>query len=176
MRTWRAIICVLLGLFVAVNVAYSSGADGVRFLRGGSASFDRGSDVALLKVREGVALLVDASSSDTDGGLAVVDVAAAMPPFSFLCGAYTPDGFVRDPAALQSVFGDRLHVTPHPMPGERARVTVDMSVDEAARQFQPMSVCNESCTTFNAAFLFLFAIVLAAGAVLWQRARAASRG
>lgn len=172
LRTWKALLLVLVGLFVAANVAYRFGAVDLRVRSGASVSFGRETDVALLGIREGVAILVDASSANEPDELAVVDVAKVAPPFSLVCGSVVRDGFARDPSALAPLFGDKLVVTPHPTPGERPRVTVRMRLDEATKAYAPLSVCQESCMIFNAAFFLLFAAMLVVGAALGLRARA----
>ena len=67
--------------------------------------------------------------------------------------------------------GYAVAIEPHPQPGERDRVLVDMPLEVARERLSPLSTCNESCMTFNAAFLILFALALLALPVVWVLGR-----
>jgi hypothetical protein len=168
MKALGGIASLLLGLFLAFNVAYRAGADGLIVGGGGEISFNRGHDRQLLRVTDSIAVLVDQSTAQE---LPVVDVTRAAFPFTVLCGTYEPDGFTRSLEAARAKFGEKLSVSPHPVQGERDRVMVAMSVQEAAQLLSPMSTCNESCLTFNAAFLVLFALLGLVAPVAWWRSR-----
>ena len=179
MKTWRALLAVLTALFVCVQIAYRTGAEGVRTRAGATISFGRSADTQLFAVEPDVAVLVSRSAllSPTDE-LPVVATTPAMFPFSALCGAYDSAGFVRDPEAVRNapaLAGHTVRVEPHPVRGERDRVTVALSPDEALKRLEPLSTCNESCTTFTAAFLLLYLVLLASAPWVWWASRRNTR-
>ena len=109
----------------------------------------------------------------------VVDVARAAPPFALACGEFKPDGFARRPddaRAAPALAGRTLRTEAHPVPGERDRVLVAMTVAEVTASLRPLSTCNESCEVFTAAFLALYALCFLALPFVWAASRRASPG
>jgi hypothetical protein len=174
MGLWKALMAGLLVLFAGFNFIYRTGSAGVK-ISGASVSFQRGHDIQLYRVDEQNAVLV--SQADLNATqLAVVRTTSVPMPFSLLCGAHRPDGFTTEYAALTThaaLAGRKVIREPHPIPGERDRVHVAMSAAEVATQLNAMPTCNESCLTFNAAFLILFALALLVLPVLLLRRRKA---
>ncbi len=175
MKTWGALLAVLTAMFVLVQIAYHTGAEGMRARGGTVVSFNRGIDQQLFAVGPDIAVAVSRGSvQSADGELPLLIPRRVAFPFSALCGVYEGDGFIRDPAAARAapaLAGHAVSVRPHPIPGERDRVTVQMPVSEVAARLRPLSTCNESCTTVNAAFLLLYAALLASGPVVFLRSR-----
>jgi len=171
-KTWRALLAVLTAMFLLVQIAYHTGAEGMRSRGGTVVSFKRGIDQQLFAVGPDIAVAVSRGSvQSADGELPLLIPRRVAFPFSALCGVYEGDGFIRDPAAARALTGYAVSVQPHPIPGERDRVTVQMPVSEVAARLRPLSTCNESCTTVNAAFPLLYAALLASGPVVFLRSR-----
>ncbi len=167
MKWWSAITLGLAALFLSFNIAYRAGGDSVE-VRGQSLDFRRGHDFQLYSIDDRSAVLVTASHREAEE-LAIVQLGHAPFPFSVLCGRYQPDGFTTDfekVRVARSLAGYQVSRSPHPTPGERDRVMVRMKPIEAQAKLRPLSTCNESCVTFNAAFLLLFAAALIALPIL----------
>ena len=170
MNLWKAIFGGLVALFVTFNFAYRVGGDGVE-VQGRNISFQRGHDVQLYRVDDRNAVMVGRSDLNADE-LAIVRTTTVPFPFSVLCGRFDRDGFTEEYEQVRrsaSLAGRVVTRKPHPTPGERDRVLVAMKANEAHAKLAPLATCNESCVTFNAAFLLLFALALVALPVLLLR-------
>lgn len=167
MKLWKGMTAALAVLFIGFNLIYRLGSDGVS-VRGTAVSFSRLHDKQLYRVDANNAVLLQ-SADTTSTEQMVVRIKAAPFPFSLLCGGYLSDGFTTDYETIvkdNAILGRNISKKPHPTPGERDRVLVAMTPAEVHTQLKPVSTCNESCVTFNAAFLFLFALAFIALPVL----------
>lgn len=196
---WFAVNIALFALFVGLNLAYRSGADGVEF-KGGVASFDREFDGALFGIDGERAYRVSGS-----GDVAVVKIKPGTPPFRPVCGTTSLDGSLLNLAMYQRgdwVYsgypefdgvdaynvrtGETLSVSaPTPAPGTmsdpatipeyRSRgltfaAANKLTPERIMRGHRQLASIEESCVVFNAAFFLLFGASAVAG--LWLTARA----
>lgn len=101
-----AVSGLVLALWLAFNVIYRLGGEGIQF-SGATTSFERQFDRAMFRLTDDLALTVGSSPGDS----AVVRYARGMFPFCPLCGLYEPDGSVVNLARYAK--GDWIY-TDHP--------------------------------------------------------------
>lgn len=196
MRSWFVpVLGMVLVLWVSVNFLYATGAGGVRFARGASAtSFDRQHDVEVLSLREDAGLkLAPAGPLGPATSWTLVRLEPASPPLCWLCGDRELAGTLMNEAAFRdgdwyyravpaeasvhgsSVFleaervvavnaatGEELKVAAGAGQAEKSRLLASrgLAPDDAHRiapadleRLRPASILQESCWTFNTAFL-----------------------
>lgn len=192
---YRAVLPMVLGLWVLVSAYYWLGASGVQ-ASGASVSFDREHDFVLLRIDDKWAFKPDKY------GVNVVKYERGPFPLCPLCGVYEPAGTVMNLAAFKK--GDWVYVdmtqpfmeAVNLKTGETIDVPAEGELKEPSAAFvakgltfdpelkvdrqalltglTPLSTINESCVVFNLAFLVLVVPLLVFGALKLLRRPAAA--
>ena len=138
----------LLVLWITTGIFYHMGAYGVtvKSKSGASVTFDRKADMTMFKVNDEMAYSVSM------GMVFYSKYRKASAPFCYICGMYEPVGQFQQEGDLPG------------FPG--VTKALELTPEQIAEKFEPISVMNESCLIFQTAFFFIFVVMLIIGGVL----------